>query len=243
MLEKAHSAVLISSPASNLPRTGLEWAAAGMGGLAVAVGAWSIISAGASFVGQNVFHIPVTGTALVAGPTFSASSLSASAPLTSTDPASTTVQNGILPAHLSIPSIGVDAAVEQVGKNVKGNMGAPTSYKTAAWYSLGSRPGAPGSAVLAGHLNNSLSTAGVFANLDKLKRGDVITVTDAAGQVRTFSVIASEVYPADQPPNNLIFTALGPSQLALVTCDGAWNKGKKSFDQRLVVFARLISSS
>ncbi len=243
LLEKAHTAVLVSSSRSNIPGSWLEWIAIGAGTLAVVVGAWSALSFSASFVSRSMQNTPVAGAMLVAGPTFAAPSLAQSVPLSGTDLASTTATNGILPAHISIPAIGVDAPVEQVGKNATGDMGAPTDYKTVAWYLLGSRPGAPGSAVMAGHLNNSLSTSGVFANLDKLKRGDTITVTDDAGHTRTFMVVASEVYAADNAPNDLIFTTLGPSQLALITCDGAWNKGKKSFDQRLVVFARLVSSS
>lgn len=243
LLPKAHTAILVSSSHSSLPGSWMEWIAIGAGTVAVVVGALSAASLGISFISRSMQNIPVAGAFLVAGPTFAAPSLAQSVPLTAADNASTTDRNGILPARISIPAIGVEALVGQVGKNAKGDMGAPPDYKTVAWYMLGSRPGASGSAVMAGHLNNSLSTAGVFANLGKLKRGDTITVTDAAGHERTFTVVSSEVYAADNAPNDLIFTTLGPSQLALITCDGAWNQGKKSFDERLVVFARLIFSS
>lgn len=244
LLKPARSAVPVSASRSLLSGSWIELAAIAIGALVVAIGAWSALLAGASFAGDRFLRTPVEGASLVAGPTFSsAPSLAKSAPLYATDTASTSLANGIMPAHISIPSIGVNADIVQVGKNAKGTMSTPPDYKTAAWYAPGSRPGAPGSAVMAGHLNNSLSMAGVFANLDKLKRGDTIIVSDAGGHTRTFTVFASEVYPVDKAPTDLIFTTLGPSQLALVTCDGAWNQGKKSFNERLVVYARLTSSS
>ena len=93
---------------------------------------------------------------------------------------------------------------------------------------------------MAGHLNNSLTSAGVFEHLNQLHPGDEVVVTDASGQKNTFVVIGQETYPAEQAPLQKIFATEGPSGLALVTCDGAWVQGKHSYDQRLVVYARLL---
>ncbi len=239
MLPSAKSGVMLRPALSSyLPRSTFEIACALVGFAAVLVGAWSAVSAGAAYVSGVGFELPIRNDALVAGPTFSGSATHV--PLHGASAASTTVENGIVPVRIDIDAIGVHAKVQEVGKNAKGEMAAPSDYKTVAWYAPGTRPGAPGSAAFAGHLNNSLSSAGVFANLDKLRVGDLVVITDAQGKKRTFSIIASEIYPADQPPDELIFATYGPSHVALITCDGAWNKGKKSYDERLVMFAKLV---
>src|SRR5688572_8435793 len=58
------------------------------------------------------------------------------------------------PTRLEIPSLGIDAAVQEVGITKKGTMGVPRGYDEAGWYKYGAAPGELGSAVLAGHLDN-----------------------------------------------------------------------------------------
>ena len=213
----------------------VEWLLATVGVVAVGVGVWSFFSMVSASLGT--FQIP--SHSLAVGPAFASIPAAQSVPLAHTDLASTTPANGIVPARIDIPAIGVHATVEQVGKNAKGNMGTPSGYSVVAWYAPGARPGAPGTAVFAGHLNNSLSMAGVFANLGQLRVGDSITLTDVDGRTRVFVVTGSETYDADAPPDARIFAATGPSQVALITCDGAWDGSAREFDKRLVVFARL----
>src|SRR3989338_6359653 len=77
------------------------------------------------------------------------------------------------PARLRIPAIGVDAAVQSVGLSWKGtgDMGIPTNFTDVAWYNGGPAPGAPGSAVINGHLDGKEVPQAVFYNLGKLKPG------------------------------------------------------------------------
>ncbi|MDE2213250.1 MAG: class F sortase [Patescibacteria group bacterium] len=153
--------------------------------------------------------------------------------------ASATSSGGIIPSRLEIPSIGVSASVEQVGLNADGSVGTPSSFGTVAWYKGGPEPGAPGNAVIDGHVNNALTSAGVFEHLNDLHLGDTIIVADSSGQVRTFSVTSEQVYPVNAAPTTQIFSLGGPSQLVLITCDGAWDNGAKEFNERLVVYAAL----
>jgi LPXTG-site transpeptidase (sortase) family protein len=145
----------------------------------------------------------------------------------------------LVPARLTISSIGVDAAVEQVGKKADGSMGTPQKFGDVAWYALGSKPGEAGNAVIDGHVNNALTTAGVFDHLSQVQVGDVVTVTDASGKTLEFVVQKIQEYPADSAPDASIFATAGPSQLVLITCEGDWVPSAKSFNQRLVVFATL----
>jgi LPXTG-site transpeptidase (sortase) family protein len=145
----------------------------------------------------------------------------------------------LVPIRLQIPSIGVNAEVEQVGQKEDGTMGTPKKFSNVAWYAPGPMPGQAGNAVIDGHVNNALTTAGVFAHLNKVTLGDTIVVFNASGTPISFVVTKIQEYPADMAPSNTIFATTGPSGLVLITCDGSWVPSQKSFDKRLVVFASL----
>lgn len=145
----------------------------------------------------------------------------------------------LVPVRLLIPSIGVNAHVEQVGKKADGTMGTPSTFGDVAWYAAGSAPGQSGNAVIDGHVDNALTTAGVFMHLSQIALGDTITVVNASGTPMSFTVNNIEEIPADSAPAASIFATTGPAQLVLITCDGTWVPNAKSFDKRLVVFASL----
>lgn len=143
----------------------------------------------------------------------------------------------ITPSRLRIPSLGIDASIEHVGVKEDGSMGTPKNFKDVSWYSLGAKPGESGSAVFAGHVNNGLTNAGVFANLSKVKPGEYLTLADATGATKVYRVSSVTEYPADAP-TDAIFATTGPSQVALITCDGEWVPKARTFDKRLVVIAK-----
>ena len=151
--------------------------------------------------------------------------------------ATSTARGPFVPARLKVPALGVDALVEQVGRKADGTMGAPQKFNEVAWYALGGKPGGEGNAVFAGHINNGLTTAGVFEHLAKIHLGDYITVEDEAGKTLIYKVSDIQQYPVEEAPATTIFSASGPSHLVLITCDGQWVPEKKTFDKRLVVFA------
>lgn len=143
----------------------------------------------------------------------------------------------IVPARLKIPSLGVQADVESVGIKDDGTMGTPQDFDHVSWYSLGAKPGAEGSAVFAGHVNNALLKPGVFEHLSQIAVGDYITVEDTEGKTLVYRVSSVTEYPANAPTDT-IFATSGPTQLTLITCDGDWVPSKKTFDKRLVVVAK-----
>jgi LPXTG-site transpeptidase (sortase) family protein len=145
----------------------------------------------------------------------------------------------LIPARLRIPSIGIDAHVEQVGTKADGSMGTPQNFTDVAWYALGPKPGEAGSAVIAGHVNNALTLPGVFEHLSQVNLGDTVLVSDASGRTLTYVVVSSQTYAVDGAPLNDIFAAAGPSQLVLVSCDGDWVSSQHQFNERLVVVAKL----
>lgn len=145
-----------------------------------------------------------------------------------------------VPARLQIPALNVDAAIETVALDEKGNMDVPKADENVGWYSLGFRPGAQGSSVLAGHLDTKEGTPAVFFDLEKLKTGEQIHVTDNDGQVFTYSVESHMTYPYDQLPLQDVFASTEPL-LRLITCKGTFDTSAENYSDRLVVTARLQS--
>jgi sortase (surface protein transpeptidase) len=91
---------------------------------------------------------------------------------------------GQFPAPLIIPGIKVNSAIDFVGLTRSGAMGNPIGRVRVAWYDLGPRPGALGSAVIAGHRGRSTRTPTVFDHLNSLRPGDLVYVKDAKGPQR-----------------------------------------------------------
>lgn len=145
------------------------------------------------------------------------------------------------PVRLQIPIIEVDAAIESVGKDSDGNMAVPEGVENVGWYNLGARPGEEGSAVMAGHLDNYLQQPAVFWRLEELQAGDTITVTDQEGTEYTFSVTGSETYQYNQAPIAKIFGSDGTPTLQLITCRGLWDSAERNYNERLVIYSRLVS--
>jgi LPXTG-site transpeptidase (sortase) family protein len=149
---------------------------------------------------------------------------------------STEQSNVNLPVHLIIPLINVDAFVEYLGITSDGTMDAPKGPDDVAWFDLGPRPGEKGSAVIAGHYGWKNNVPAVFDNLNKLKIGDKIYVTDDRGATTTFVVNEIGIYSQNGDATNTFSSNDGKAHLNLITCEGVWNAVLKSRPNRLVVF-------
>lgn len=143
------------------------------------------------------------------------------------------------PSRLIVPSLRIDADIQQVGVNAKGNMGVPTNYADVAWYKHGTIPGQLGSAVIDGHVDNGLGLAGVFKHLADLKPGDDVIVVTKTGRELRFTVQDVVTYPYDSVPLEKVFTRNDNARLNLITCGGKWIKSEKTYDERVVVYTVL----
>ncbi len=141
------------------------------------------------------------------------------------------------PVRLLIPTISINAKVQEVGLTAKNAMGIPTNFTDVGWYKYGTIPGEVGSAVIDGHVDNGLGLKGVFKNLHKVQIGDEITVIDISGTEIRFNVIDIKEYKYDEAPSEEIFNESQKSILRLITCGGKWIKSAKTYDTRVVVTA------
>ena len=142
-----------------------------------------------------------------------------------------------LPVRLKIPAIDVESKFEYVGLTPDGSMDAPKEPANAGWFNLGPRPGENGSAVIAGHYGWKNGIPAVFDNLSKLKKGDKIYIEDENGVSISFVVRESRSYDPKADASTVFNSSDGKAHLNLITCEGSWNRLKKSYSKRLVVFA------
>lgn len=149
---------------------------------------------------------------------------------------------GVEPATLLIPKIGTETHVQYVGVTDDGLMDVPSNFSDVAWYKLGVKPGAVGSAVIAGHQSRAGNKWAVFIELEKLGIGDGVYVEGKDGETLHFRVIEKKMYPYDLQGQELerIFTASGGRYLNLITCAGSWVEEIGTNDTRLVVFTELV---
>jgi hypothetical protein len=102
------------------------------------------------------------------------------------------------PMTITIPSIGVKAGIVGVGLEANGAMQVPDPDQVG-WYKRGPRPGAPGPAVLIGHVDSRTSPA-VFYRLGQLRPGDEILVGHRDGSTTRFIVGRLERHPKTALP-------------------------------------------
>lgn len=156
-------------------------------------------------------------------------------------PSASPVYHPTYPARLIIPSVSIDAFVQQTGLTKTGAMGIPTNFTDVAWYRDSAIPGEAGNTVIDGHVDNALALAGVFKHLGEIKIGDDIFVKNKKGEEIHYVVSSLETYDYDKVPTAEIFGSAALPTLRLITCGGTWVKAQKTYDRRIVVTATLAS--
>jgi Sortase domain len=142
------------------------------------------------------------------------------------------------PVWLTIPALGVKAPIVTLGLNPNGTLQVPSSTKVVGWYTNSPRPGATGSAVIAGHVD-SRSGPGVFFWLRTMHRGERIYVRRADGTLAVFTVTAVRTYAKARFPTATVYGPVPDAELRLITCGGTFDYARDSYLSNVVVYARL----
>jgi hypothetical protein len=146
------------------------------------------------------------------------------------------------PGMVVVPAINLAAEVIGVGLNPDRTLQVPADFDQAGWYRGGPAPGAPGAAVIVGHVD-SWSGPAVFYRLRQLRPGDQITVVGAGGTTTRFVVDRLDQYPKDHFPTTRVYGATSGPALRLITCGGAFDARTRSYLNNLVVSASLAHGS
>ncbi|MGK5531075.1 class F sortase [Streptomyces sp. URMC 129] len=146
-----------------------------------------------------------------------------------------------VPTWVSIPSIAVEAPLTNVGLDPEGWVEAPPQeiQNLAGWYEGGAAPGALGTAVIVGHVDNAAGPA-VFYGLGAVRTGDSVEVIREDGVAVRFEIYDIAVYDKDHLPES-VYRDTGQAELRIITCGGSFEQGS-GYTDNVVVFARMTGT-
>lgn len=150
-----------------------------------------------------------------------------------------TQNQGIKPETLSVPAIGIEAQVLPLGTEKDGRMAVPKTPDEVSWFEPGYMPGQNGRAVIAGHVD-AVDGPAIFWDLADLEAGDEIVVGGGEEELK-FKVYAMESVELDLADVENIFGYRSTPELVLITCSGEYNFDRGTREERLVVYAELVS--
>lgn len=142
------------------------------------------------------------------------------------------------PTRVSIPSIGVDSELIELGLNADNSMEVPSEGFPAGWFTGAPTPGELGPAIIAGHVDWTTGPA-VFYDLHLLAVGDEITVDREDGARVIFEVMSVEQFSKEDFPTQRVYENLNYSGLRVITCGGKFDKATGHYVDNIVVFAKL----
>ncbi|MCW2918870.1 MAG: peptidase sortase [Actinomycetia bacterium] len=140
------------------------------------------------------------------------------------------------PVEVSIPSIGVRSRLDALAMDAQGVLSPPPEPARAGWFSGGVRPGDPGPAVIAGHVDSRTGSA-VFTKLATLRPGAAVIVTDTTGRTVTFTVDLVRTYPKAGFPTSDVYGATPDAELRLITCGGDFDHSRGHYNDNVVAYA------
>ena len=114
----------------------------------------------------------------------------------------------------------------------------PASTTVAGWFTGSPRPGAIGSAVIAGHVDSRTGPA-IFFWLRAMRPGERIYVGRADGTLAVFAVTSVRMYAKGDFPTAAVYGPVPDAELRLITCGGVFDKSLGSYLSNVVVYARL----
>jgi sortase (surface protein transpeptidase) len=150
------------------------------------------------------------------------------------------VAGNLTARHLTIPSLGVDTRLVDLGLQDDGTVEVPSLPETAGWFGLGTVPGGRGSAVILGHVD-SVDGPAVFADLATMRPADRVHVVLSDDSLVTFEVTGIETFDnADFPADRVYAGTRRRRELNLVTCGGVYDSERGGYQSNVVVFTRHV---
>jgi LPXTG-site transpeptidase (sortase) family protein len=149
------------------------------------------------------------------------------------------------PTALSVPAIGINSPLIELGRNADGTVEVPSlddPDSKPGWYRNSPVPGTLGPAIILGHVDSREYGPGVFYSLQNMKTGDSIDVSRADGTVAEFVVDKVESVQKSEFPTLEVYGNLDHSGLRLITCGGEFDPEARSYESNIIVFASLAGS-
>lgn len=144
------------------------------------------------------------------------------------------------PVEIEIPVLGVKAPVMRLGLNSNRTVQVPPlgDHNLAGWYDGSVTPGADGSSIILGHVDNYTGPS-VFFSVKNLHAGDKVDVVRADGSVAAFAVDGVQKVAKAQFPTSDVYGNVPYPSLRLVTCGGPFDAASGQYADNIVVYAHL----
>jgi sortase (surface protein transpeptidase) len=144
------------------------------------------------------------------------------------------------PMTIVIPAIKVDAPVTRLDLNTDGTVQVPplNDHNLAGWYDRSVTPGAKGTSVILGHVDDYAGPS-VFYNIKNLRKGDAIDIVRADGPTAVFAVDGVQKAAKTSFPTSDVYGNVPYPALRLVTCGGPFDAKTGEYLDSIVVYAHL----
>ncbi len=160
------------------------------------------------------------------------------APTATARPKTTRLVRAPRPVRVRIAAIGMNAPLIPLGLDANRALEVPERFDVAGWWSGGYRPGEPGPAVIAGHVDSKTGPA-VFYRLRDLEKGDAVMVDRRDGSVARYIVTRIGHYPKRAFPTKEVYGATSRPTLRLITCSGDFDRSSGHYVDNTVVYAEI----
>lgn len=147
------------------------------------------------------------------------------------------------PKYIIIPALNItNTRIVKLGLTSGGQIASPDNIYDTGWYQNSALPGQKGAMFIYGHVS-SWTANGIFYNLNKLSSGNKVLIVTGNNKVYTYQVVTSKIYPYNNVNMQEVLSPIDPkvAGLNLMTCTGQVIKNTSEFNQRLVVFTKLIT--
>ena len=142
------------------------------------------------------------------------------------------------PKYITIPSLGVNARVIEVGVTKNNSVGAPSNTSDTAWFNQSAKPGQNGASFIDGHVLGPIH-GGVFANLKNIQDGAQIIITMGDNTTYNYTVKKTAIISKDAIDMNSMLRSVDPAKqgLNLMTCTGTYITSQATYNNRFIVYA------
>jgi len=155
------------------------------------------------------------------------------------EPATPLPRKVAAPRRLSVPALGVDTTIYQVGLDRRRNVQIPEDIRTVGWYKLGVPPGVNrGNAVIVGHRDATGGRRGAFYYLGTLKPGQVVSVRTSAKETLRYRIDSVKSLRKQGLPYDKYFAVDGPHRLVLISCGGYYDRNNGGYQDNVIVTAK-----
>ena len=146
------------------------------------------------------------------------------------------------PRAIFIDKINVKARTLPMATNPDGTMQAPINIFDAGWYTGDGavQPGQKGVVIAIGHASGP-TRKGIFLDINTLTNGDIVKIERGDGTIFRYEVTGKTSLPLDGIDMSRLFTLQdGDEGLNLVTCGGQWDRQRKTFLERVIVYTKRV---